>query len=114
MLEGIEILAQSEIMQAPNRMGLVLAIIFCGLIIGILGWACDIDILFVPGTILAALGMTAALIIMSTNPKESTGRYEYQVTISDDVSFTEFYEHYEVVDQNGKIWTIRDKNIATD
>lgn len=32
-----------------------------------------------------------------------------QVIISDDVSLTEFYEHYEVIDQDGKIFTVREK-----
>lgn len=33
----------------------------------------------------------------------------YQITISDEVSLTEFYEHYEVIDQDGKIFTVREK-----
>jgi hypothetical protein len=34
---------------------------------------------------------------------------QYKVTISDEVSMTEFYEHYEVIDQDGKIFTVREK-----
>ena len=34
---------------------------------------------------------------------------EYKVTISDEVSMTEFYEQYEVIDQDGKIFTVREK-----
>ena len=34
---------------------------------------------------------------------------QYQVTISDEVSMTEFYEHYEMIDQDGKIFTVREK-----
>ena len=34
---------------------------------------------------------------------------QYQVTVSDDVSLTEFYEHYEVIDNDGKIFTVREK-----
>jgi hypothetical protein len=34
---------------------------------------------------------------------------KYQVTISDEVSMTEFYEHYEVIEQDGKIFTVREK-----
>lgn len=33
----------------------------------------------------------------------------YKVVISDEVSMTEFYEHYEVIDQDGKIFTVREK-----
>lgn len=35
---------------------------------------------------------------------------QYQVTISDEVPMTEFIEHYEVIDQDGKIFTVREKN----
>lgn len=34
---------------------------------------------------------------------------QYKVTISDEVSMTEFLEHYEVIDQDGKIFTVREK-----
>ena len=34
---------------------------------------------------------------------------EYKVTISDEVSLNEFYERYEVIDQEGKIFTVRER-----
>lgn len=34
----------------------------------------------------------------------------YQVTISNDVNFNEFSEYYEIIDQNGKIYTVKEKN----
>lgn len=34
----------------------------------------------------------------------------YQVTISDDVNLNEFLEYYEIIGQNGKIYTVREKN----
>ena len=38
--------------------------------------------------------------------------YETQckVIIDDDVSMNEFYEHYEVIDQEGEIFTVRERN----
>ena len=35
---------------------------------------------------------------------------KYKVTISDEVSMTEFYEKYEVIEQNGQIFTVREKD----
>jgi hypothetical protein len=35
---------------------------------------------------------------------------QYKVTISDSVSMTDFYEHYEVIEQDGKIFTVREIN----
>lgn len=34
---------------------------------------------------------------------------QYKVTISEEVSMTEFYERYEVIEQDGKIFTVREK-----
>ena len=39
----------------------------------------------------------------------STYETQYKITIDDSVSMTEFYEHYEVIDQEGKIFTVREK-----
>ena len=33
----------------------------------------------------------------------------YQVTISEEVSMTEFYERYEIIEQNGEIFTITER-----
>lgn len=38
-----------------------------------------------------------------------TGKYEYKVIISDEVSLNEFYDKYEIVDQEGKIYTIKER-----
>jgi hypothetical protein len=36
---------------------------------------------------------------------------EYKVTISDEVSMNEFLEKYEIIDQEGKIYTVREREI---
>lgn len=41
----------------------------------------------------------------------NTGRYRYEVTIDDTVSFNELQEKYDVIEQNGKIWTLEDKEV---
>lgn len=41
--------------------------------------------------------------------EEPTGTYKYDCLISEDVSMTEFYEKYEVIEVNGQIWTIKEK-----
>lgn len=35
---------------------------------------------------------------------------KYKVTISEEVSMVEFYEKYEIIDVDGTIYTIREKN----
>ena len=39
-----------------------------------------------------------------------TGEYEYKVTIDDSVSMNEFLDKYEILDQEGKIYTVKEKH----
>ena len=114
MIEGIEILAQSEIMNMPSWTAWILVLLGFGVVVGILGSLADIDYLLFLGIIGICTGFVGLLVIAITDPREPTGRYEYQVIIDENVSFTELYEKYEVIGQNGKIWTIKDKDTATD
>ena len=41
--------------------------------------------------------------------KNSIDYIEYKVTIDDSVSFTEFIDKYEVLDQEGKIYTVKER-----
>lgn len=38
----------------------------------------------------------------------------YKVTISDEVSMNDFLERYEILDQEGKIYTIRERGVEDD
>ena len=51
---------------------------------------------------------TTAFIIGLTN-KTTPAYTEYKVTIDDSVSFTEFTEKYEIIDQEGKIYTVKER-----
>ena len=57
--------------------------------------------------ILSLVSLTSTLIIQSY--AKPTGRYKYKVTIDKSVSMIEVYEKYNVIEQDGKIWTIEDK-----
>lgn len=56
-------------------------------------------------SIFVFIGFFLSLII--TVPTE---KMEYKVTIDDKVSFTYMYNHYEIVNQEGVIYTIREKD----
>ena len=113
MLEGIEILAQTDIMKNPDWTSLFFTVMIVFMLLGIgisiIGSIIDMWKLIACGCGLVIGIFITSFIIAANISQEPTGRYEYQVTIDDTVSFTELYEKYEVIDQNGKIWTIRDK-----
>lgn len=119
MLEGINILNKVEIMEPPMWVSVVIIVLFIisllSLGMGIVDAIEDITDghtwIFIVVTIVAYL----ALIIMGNVDKqlltEPTGVYEYQVTIDDSVSMNEFLEKYEIIEVNGKIYTIREKEV---
>lgn len=51
----------------------------------------------------------AVLLVAMINPQTETGRYRYEVTIDDSVSFLDLHEKYDVIEQNGRIWTLEDR-----
>lgn len=48
--------------------------------------------------------------IFNVNGFETKIETRYDVTISDEVKLTEFNEKYEIIEQKGKIYTIREKD----
>jgi len=65
------------------------------------------------GIVLGALCVvaSAATIIMFVIENNSTNIVEthYQVTIDDTVSMTEFNERYEIIEQDGLIFTVKER-----
>lgn len=110
-MEGIYILNKTKIMTDPMWIGFTFTFFAIALVAG-LAMICNINqskrigifgfILF----ILSIISFAATVIGSNTEP---TGRYRYEVTIDDSVSFLDICEKYENVEQNGRIWTLEDK-----
>ena len=45
---------------------------------------------------------------------DTVDHIEYKVTISDDVNFNEFNDKYEILDQEGKIFTVKERSKVGD
>jgi uncharacterized membrane protein YkvI len=117
MLDGIEVLNKAEVMELPIWVSVVIIVLFIisllSLGMGVVDAIEDITDghcwIFIVVTTVAYI----ALLIMGNADSqlltEPTGVYEYQVTIDDSVSMTEFLEKYEIIEVNGKIYTIREK-----
>ena len=56
--------------------------------------------------------MTTISIILTTHTTISSDiidHIEYKVILENSISMNEFYEHYEVIDQEGKIFTVKER-----
>ena len=61
--------------------------------------------------LLALVTFFGLIIIGVIGPEVETGLYKYEAIIDEDVSFTELYERYEIVNQRGEIYILRDKEV---
>lgn len=105
-MEGIEILSQSVCTEFNE-----IAFFACGLLFLSIGFIIDLCIDLSDGflgmIVGCLVGMFAyAIIFQCIFPVKFI---KYKVVISEEVSMTEFYERYEIIDVDGAIYTIRDK-----
>ena len=106
MLQGVEILSQEVINTAKCNYSILVIGIITSILLGIF-FSCLLKLYF--GQVILFLGIFISFILTLIFPK-STGEYtRYKVTISDTVNFVEFNEKYEVLEQDGKIYTIKER-----
>lgn len=115
-MTGVEILTATEVVVASTFnvwIGIV-ALIVCIIIGGIINyiaagrWRDWTD--GIAGCYLSLLpGFIVALAVVSITASPTEYETQYKVTVSDEVFINEFYEKYEVIDQEGKIFTVREK-----
>ena len=118
MMNGINILNQTEIMEYSNTQCVIGTIAIILLAISICAFAifaaeCYDRLTVFSGAIFITSVITLA-IIASIGRSHPTGRYKYEVTIDDTVPMTEIYEKYTVVKQKGCIWILKDKEKEND
>lgn len=109
-MNGVEILTSSQVGVGFNFNWIVFVIIFVFITIimctsvyyDIGDWKAGIPIGMAMGLF---FGILIGLFLSTPSYYET----QYQVTISDEVSVNEFYEKYEVVKQDGKIFTVRER-----
>lgn len=85
-----------------------------GLIVSIYEWSqCGFDSAYIALMIALTIGCGFVGIIgteLSEKATDVVDYIEYKVIIDDSVLMTEFMEKYEILDQEGKIYTVREKN----
>lgn len=116
-MNGVEILSSETIYEVEAFFWLIPVFAGTGLLISliccIVSW---IDLGFDSdhiGAILASVAIGAYLglggAIMSEHETDIVDHIEYKVTIDDSVSMNEFLDKYEILDQEGKIYTVRER-----
>lgn len=114
-VEGVTILNTIEVMASTwgfSIVGLVVAILTLFILIGVIfntikdGPIAESILL----CLITAVGILVSLTCFGT-ANEYFDHYEYQVIIDDSVSLTEFMEKYEILDQEGLIYTVKEKEI---
>ena len=116
MIDGIEILSQ-EIIKESTDLGL--KIFLTGSIIA-LALGVLLEVFYFQdghGVQIAVCGIGLCLVlgaVIDNVYQISTDKYEYKVIIDDNVSMTEFYKQYKIIDQDGKIFIIREKESVND
>lgn len=117
-MSGVEILTSNEVAVAYEKfnwsnfgiaIGLIAAIaIVVGLIVEVYTYDCEISIML-SIAVFIVLTVLVGLPIGGTTGEPIEYETQYKVTIDDSVSMTEFLDKYEIIDQDGKIYTIRER-----
>ena len=110
MMEGVEVLATGTMgIGSTVNWGLIIIIgLVAGGIVGMLGGFCDHSIFVGLGTGILVFLAAASLTAIATEKPAYTIPI-YKVVIKDSVSMNEFSKRYEIINQDGKIFTIKEK-----
>ena len=60
-------------------------------------------------SLVVVVAFTVVAILSGISNKNNIDHIEYKVTIDDSVSMNEFLDKYEIIDQEGKIYTVKER-----
>ena len=115
-MSGVEILHSSEVLisggfnEGPSIITFCICVLM-GFIIGTIISAIDSEIEWMlAGTYIGIiLGLLLGALTSGIRSTPEVYETHYKVLISDEVSMNEFLEEYEIIDQEGKIYTVKEK-----
>ena len=116
-MNGVEILNQTNVYCEEGNIWVFLLILgfglIAGLILAIFEWN---DFGFnAAGILCIVIGLLVGLFlglmgyIGTIDTTDELSHVEYKVIVSDEVSFTDFMEKYEILDQEGQIYTVKER-----
>ena len=116
-MNGVEILSEQVVYKVESLWWLFFLSLFIGFAIGLiyaikewvdLGWDAKLLWFILFTTFIGAyIGVIA--VCLTKNETDVVDHIEYKVTVSEEVNFNGFMNKYEVVDQEGKIYTVKDR-----
>lgn len=112
-MSGVEILNQTIVYEQTTSFMPVIICGSIGIIVGFLIGYFEVDDFF-EGCMGAVVGILIGSIIgliLSVGTIKTTDKIDYikyQVTVSDEVNFNEFCDKYELLKQEGKIYTVKE------
>ena len=110
-MTGVEILSSETIYNTflPEWCAVIGFISLIGLVVPLsICLASDKTILSLIFIVLM-MGSFSVMILSDTDNKHNVDYIEYKVTIDDSVSMNEFLDKYEILDQEGKIYTVKER-----
>ena len=115
-MEGVKILSVEEVVNKTQfnlEIALIAAAVFAlvFIIIGVFASIKNNDWHYLMVAIVASLFVNLCLSTIFGTAFERPVEYatQYKVIVSNEVPFVDFYEKYEIIEQDGEIFTIREK-----
>ena len=116
-MTGVEILSQSNVYEMDVYVWPLVVLPIVGLLIGlvlaIIDWVqCGFDAEWIGRIIILIIVCSFlgfAFTLLTEHETDTVDHIEYKVTIDDSVSMTEFMDKYEILDQEGKIYTVKER-----
>jgi hypothetical protein len=107
MIEGITILSQNDILTNKYNLIVCFIVIAIGVFVTVLSGQGDGSVLKAFG-LLCGIAIVIVFFILALQMKP-TGKYEYKVLISEEVKLGDFEKKYEIINKDGQIYTIQEK-----
>lgn len=112
-MNGVEILSSQTIYNAilpdwVSGISLIMLFFFLVLCVACVTWSEKVGTTII--CVILALA-SVALLVLSLVPSDTDIKYiKYTVNVDDSVSMNEFLDKYEILDKEGKIYTVKERN----
>lgn len=114
-MSGINVLNSIPVMRNPSYFNILFIISIICIILGGVFLLLSLYLNFweIPNFVISCVLIISSVIIAfytkcNANTVQ-TGRYQYEVTIDDNVKFKDVIDKYNIIEQHGKIWILEDK-----